>query len=477
MKKSIKQRTIASTLIAWTIVQLLGSLLLYFHLKGVMYQSFDKDLSEHSISLISMIREIPESGELDMEWLEVETYDPPNYVEGRDYLEVANARTGYVYHKSGSVTGEHLKPQDTPQIYPVYLPDNQVARCISVVFTPAIEKSEIHKAAATDGSNSTHQPKSLVIYLATKDTVLPELSSLKIQLITTWLGGVILGSLIISLVVGRNLKPLDQLKEKIETLDALSLGKRITLDRETTELSAITQAMNALLQRVDDAFQREKVMSSNVAHELRTPVAGLMANLELATKFHHTLENHQETNRQCLKIAEEMHWLVSNLLSMSRIDAGIEQLSPQEISLPNELRMWWRPFARSAAERKLSLHWDIPADLKITTDPRFLSVIMRNIFENTVQYSNPSGKISISLSEDGTLMVSNTVNELESDTVTHCFETFWRKAHVHEGDRHNSGLGLSLCKKIAHFMGIAISATTDPQGSTFSIQISLPLTR
>jgi signal transduction histidine kinase len=275
------------------------------------------------------------------------------------------------------------------------------------------------------------------------------------------------------MVVRRGVRPLDQLKAEIGNLEEGSSGQRIELRQPPPELEPVIQELNRLLERVEKALARERALTSNVAHELRTPIAGLLSTLEVTLNRLRSPEEYRESAGECFEIAKRMHWLVNNLLSMTRIEAGNVELQNQDLRIEKALTDWWRPFQTRAAERGLRVDWKIDPGTRIKTDPEFFRVVVTNLFDNAVSYAPEGGTIRVEAHSDGAISVANPASRLNADMIEHAFDPFWRNTDERDGQVTHAGLGLDLCRKIIELLGGRISAQIKEPGSLFVVRVEM----
>src|ERR1700683_4484395 len=134
------------------------------------------------------------------------------------------------------------------------------------------------------------------------------------------------------LAVRRGLRPLRQLGTEADGIDAGSLDHRFSREELPRELVPIAQQFNSLLERIDEAFVRERRFTSDAAHELRTPIAELRRLAEVALKWPDRSEA-ERNYRDVWEVAEHMESLVATLLAIARCRAGTAAVSLQPVDL------------------------------------------------------------------------------------------------------------------------------------------------
>ncbi len=256
-------------------------------------------------------------------------------------------------------------------------------------------------------------------------------------------------------LVRRSLKlglfPIEEINSQIEQIDPDSQDGRITLSAPPEELTSIIEELNSLLARVDQVVTRERRFTSDVAHELRTPISELRTACEVGSLSTDDAESTQLFFADINDIALQMEQVVSNLLSLSRGDQDGATVLEEEIQLNRFITDCWTRFSELANEKRVELDCRIDKDLAITTDREKLSLIVRNLLENAITYSVPGSRIRCLL-EPGNpsvnLIFENRAANLCTEDLRHLFDRFWRK-ETSRSEANHSGLGLSIVKALS----------------------------
>jgi two-component system sensor histidine kinase QseC len=272
---------------------------------------------------------------------------------------------------------------------------------------------------------------------------------------------------VLAWLVRMGLKPVDRLARRIGLIDEGQLSARIDPTESPRELSAIVTRLNEMLARLDAAFHREKTMTANVAHELRTPLAGIRSTLEVALSRERDSETSRQVMSECLQICTQTQRLVETLLAMARMEAGKDSIKSERTEVGALLRMAWKPHAELAREREARVLWEVERDLQIETDAEKLQVVFANVLENAAHYVDTGGTITIHGGRSNGRFqfgVSNTGNRLAIDEVSRVFDLFWRGDASRAATGTHCGLGLPLCKTVLERLGGTIHAESTPDG-------------
>ncbi len=211
---------------------------------------------------------------------------------------------------------------------------------------------------------------------------------------------------------------------------------------------------------------------------MRTPLAALLTTLEIALRKSRTPDEYRELLADCHVSALQMNQTVDRLLTLARLDAGVDRVRPQEVdavALAEQCAAVVRPLAE-AHHLKLHVHRNGAASL--TTDPDKLREVVTNLLHNAIQYNRPDGAIDLRVhmtEEQLQVEVSDTGIGIAPEARERIFERFYRVDPSRGADGLHAGLGLAIVKEYVDLMGgsIAVESTVG-RGSTF--RISLPVT-
>lgn len=264
------------------------------------------------------------------------------------------------------------------------------------------------------------------------------------------------------------LRPVHALTDSIASIDPATLQPRLNPLTAPRELQPMITRLNGFLAQVDGVLSREKQTIGHIAHELRTPIAGLRTTLEFALARGGNTDT-ADTHQSCLNITVTMQAQIDALLALSRLEAGTEIVAVDAVDVAQELRSAWRHAQATTPDHDIV--WHIPDTLPLVSGKNHINTIARNLFANARTYMQGDQPITVTATATGLGWNLTVSNPSICADASHVFEPFWRG----DGSRQltgNSGLGLALCQRLAILLGGNMRA--EANGQTFSIHWSLP---
>jgi two-component system OmpR family sensor kinase len=274
----------------------------------------------------------------------------------------------------------------------------------------------------------------------------------------------------------KSLAPVVAMSSQAGRIGAENLHERLPIQNAKDELGGLAAAFNALLERVDQSFERQRRFMSDASHELRTPAAILRGESEVAlSRTERPAEEYRESLAVLHAEAQRLTQIVEDLFTLTRADAGQYPLSPKDFYV-DELVTDCTHAARSlAAAKRITLTCEVPEDLPIRADEALLRRMILNLLDNAIKYTPAGGRVAVSCQRSGheyALKVTDSGPGIPGDLHQRVFERFFRadKARTRaENDGGGAGLGLSIARWIAEaHQGRLLLERSDSSGSTFT---------
>ncbi|MEI8243187.1 MAG: ATP-binding protein [bacterium] len=269
------------------------------------------------------------------------------------------------------------------------------------------------------------------------------------------------------------LRPVNLIARTAESVTARRLDARIPDARADTEFRHLIVLINGMLERLERSFQQATRFSADAAHELKTPLAILQAQVERSLQ--HATDGSAE-QRECAEQLDEVQRLkaiLRKLLLLSQADAGQLPLSLETVDLVSRVRTLLEDIQMLAPGRKTTLR--APADLSVTADADLLNLAIENLISNAIKFGDAAGPVAIDLARrDGrvVLSVSNTGTPIPAADHERIFARFYRADKSRSRKIEGAGLGLSLAREIARAHGGDLVLTrSDEGGTTFALSL------
>ncbi|MGH7179932.1 MAG: sensor histidine kinase, partial [Tepidisphaeraceae bacterium] len=276
-------------------------------------------------------------------------------------------------------------------------------------------------------------------------------------------------------VIRRGMRPVKVLAQQIASIGADDLAARLEVVDVPVELSPIVARLNELISRLESAFDREKSFTSDAAHELRTPLAGLQAALEVSARERRDVEHFQRLVGECLNVVRQMHSMIDNLLLLARADAGQVPVTRTPVNIGRLLGESWARCRSLADQRGLKVAFEVADDLVVPTDEEKLAIILNNLLDNAVHHANAAGRVDIDArASNGSvkIFISNTGSRVKAEDAQRVFDRFWRGDPSRSSNGRHCGLGLAVCRRLATALGSSIAVRSESDGM-FVVQLSI----
>ncbi len=275
-----------------------------------------------------------------------------------------------------------------------------------------------------------------------------------------------LSLLLIIVAVRRSLRPVRRLQQGLARRGAQDLSPLPDANLPT-ELAPISAGVNQLLGRLTDAFDAERTFAANAAHELRTPVAGAIAQAQRIRSE----TGEAQTGQRAIEIETTLKRLMrmsEKLMQLARAEGGRLQLDAPS-DLRTVLGLIVEDFVR-AGERRITLAVPEAAVLS-TLDPDPVGILGRNLIENALRHGSRDGAVDVTLTPDGQLSVRNDGPALPPETLDRLMRRFERGT----GKIVGNGLGLAIVKTIADTVGATILVTSPLPKMDSGVEVTVKL--
>ena len=272
----------------------------------------------------------------------------------------------------------------------------------------------------------------------------------------------------------RSLAPLSRMAEAARAMPWTDGDARLPSPRTRDELEDFAGSFNGLLDRLHEALERQKQFTGQASHQLRTPLAALIATIDVTRRRRRTAQEHERVLDRLHADAVRLWRIVEALLFLARADAEAGMPDLEQIDLvawvADHLQGW------SGHERALDLHGPetLAAPVLVRAHPALLGQLLDNLLENACKYSAAGTSVQIDLRiEPGVVLL--TVEDhgcgIPAEDLPHVFEPFYRSQQACRGQA-GVGLGLAVVQRIATALGGTIAVESEPaRGSCFMLRL------
>jgi heavy metal sensor kinase len=276
------------------------------------------------------------------------------------------------------------------------------------------------------------------------------------------------------LFVRKALSPVEEIRRQAERISRANVSERVPEPPSEGEFRNLARTFNEMLERLDRAFQDLQNFAADAAHELRTPLATLRAEIETAIQQERSPEESHQVLASMSEEVARMSRIVTDLFTLAKIDMRQYALQRERVRLRpllDEARETWEG---AAADRRIEIRTE-GVDEEVAGDPVALRRVFMNLVENAVKYNREGGRVTLSLERhDGhvRVRVADTGIGIPPEHLPRLFHRFYRVDKARSRESGGAGLGLAICKSFveAHEGTIAVSSTPG-QGTTFTVEL------
>jgi two-component system OmpR family sensor kinase len=278
----------------------------------------------------------------------------------------------------------------------------------------------------------------------------------------------------------RALAPVSRMARAATAMTAADLGQRLPAPGTGDELDDLGRAFNGLLDRLNDAFvrlneahDRQSRFAGDASHQLRTPVAALLGQVQVALRRDRTTEEYKRFLDRVESEGTRLRQIIESLLLLARLETVQPELLDVDLAdwVPDHLKRW------ASHARAVDLRAEVPGDvpLCVRAQPALLAQLVDNLLENACKYSVPGTPIVVrAWREDPmvTLGVQDHGCGLEAEDLARVFEPFFRTERARREGHPGVGLGLAVAQRIAASLAGTLGAESQlGAGSLFVLRL------
>ncbi len=456
--RSISKTITISTILSVGLILAAGQIVVDRVVSNWILQQFDDALEARARALVTLTKYDGNEVELDFADEFMPEFEAP---ENPDYFELYLG-DGHLLEKSHSFDG-YPEPRfsdqsDAVEITDLILPDGRDGRRISIKFMPQIDDD--NKALRTS-IPLQDRPRATLRVSSERESLERSIQQFHLIILTISLVVLIAVMVSVSRAIRLGLKPLIQIKNEISQVSPDAIDRRITSTDQPAELEPIATQFNRVLAEIENAFIREREFSSDVAHELRTPVSEIKSLAEVGLRW----PDEKDIRSYFADIydsSRQLDRLIENLLHLCRSEASDIELQLNPVKLAELIDKVVLSFREEASDRNITIERGQGQMPTILVDAQWFELILQNLIYNAVSHSPDGALVNITAdSRDGycTLQIKNPMSDpLTDQDLEMIFKRFWRKDSARVTGRH-AGIGLALVKSYVDLMGLEIKVS------------------
>jgi signal transduction histidine kinase len=255
--------------------------------------------------------------------------------------------------------------------------------------------------------------------------------------------------------------PIRTITETLGRFGPTSLGLRLRADGPYDETRQLADEIDAMLDRLAEAYDAQRRFASTASHELRTPLATQRALIEVSLSSALTPEQLDLLSRQLLATNERNERLIDGLLTLAETDRGLVTNAP--LRLDEIVAETTESLRAAAKEREVTLNCAVDP-VTVTGERPLLERLASNLVANGIRHNHRGGTVDVAVSRDGWLSVTNTGPVVAPEQVAGLFEPFRKGSGERLDHGGGVGLGLTIARSIVAAHGAEIRASANPSG-------------
>jgi heavy metal sensor kinase len=441
----IRLRVAAAFAIAMAVVLVASGWYLYTSLGDHLSHALDRELHVRADDLTAVVDD-PDAT------LESATNVP--FVErGESYAELI-AADGAVIESTGPLRGTSIL--NSVELRRAFRSSTMGTRAT----VPGLDEPSRYLAVPVMRDDTRY----VLVVGATLENRAETLASLRDQLLIAGPVALLVATAAGYFLAGLSLRPVDSMRRRAASISAERPGERLPVPRTRDELERLGATLNEMLDRLEEALARERSFVADAGHELRTPLALVRTELELALRHSGSADELREAVQRSSQEVDRLAQLAEDLLLLARSHGGalplrVEPLDAADLLMSVASRFEWRA---QAAGRPIVISQ--PDGIRLQGDKLRLEQALANLVDNALRYGE--GRVRISAHPAGAMVELHVADEgsgIPPEFLGRAFERFTR--HDHGRPRGGAGLGLAIVRAIAEAHGGSAHAASGETGA------------
>jgi two-component system heavy metal sensor histidine kinase CusS len=263
------------------------------------------------------------------------------------------------------------------------------------------------------------------------------------------LGGSALMGLLGYAIAKRGLSPVKTIGQRISRIEAHNLGERLDLNVGPVELHDIAVPVNRMLDRLQRAFARLSQFSSDLAHDMRTPLANIISASEITVSRERSTEEYEALIDSNIEECQRLQRMIETMLFLARADHSKEPIRPGVLDCHEEFARLTSYFEAIAENQ--GVHFFVDGAIQLRADPSLLRRAVSNLVSNALAHADAESVIALRAYQTGgyvAVEVTNSGPTIPPEHIDKIFDRFYRINSSRQGSAKNMGLGLAIVRSI-----------------------------
>jgi heavy metal sensor kinase len=274
-------------------------------------------------------------------------------------------------------------------------------------------------------------------------------------------------------LAGRALGPFEEITRTAEKINYENLNMQIVTAHKEEEIQRLVQSFNAMVRRLDSSFRQMRKFNADAAHELRTPLAIIQGETEIALMSRNLPEEIRIILASNLEELDRLTRIVNDLLTLSEAEAGRQVLTKQPVNVGKLLVDLVEQMRLLASDRNITIEVQCTPNLWIDADKLWIRRVILNLLDNAIKYSKDRGIIEVQAGRENSLIKIHVRDRgigIHPEDLPRIFDRFYRADPARNRDTGGAGLGLALVKWVVEAHNGSIRVDSEPdQGTLFEV--------
>jgi two-component system heavy metal sensor histidine kinase CusS len=277
--------------------------------------------------------------------------------------------------------------------------------------------------------------------------------------------------------VRQGLAPLQSIRAEAAAITVHRLNARLPVGAVPAELADLARTLNEMLARLETSFQRLSDFSSDLAHELRTPVSNLMTETQVTLGKARTTEQYRDVLASNAEELERLSRMISDMLFLAKADNDLIVPHPESVDLQEEVRSLFDYYEALAEDAGVQMR--CAGSGTVQGDRLMLRRAISNLLSNALRHTPANGEIQVSLNVDSSgelcLAVENTGDTIPEEHLPRLFDRFYRADASRQRSTEGAGLGLAITQSIVRAHGGSVSVKSSAGKTIFELRFPATL--